>query len=240
VGSGCVTDASCSGSTPYCDSGGVCVACLTNAECSQGETCQAGACTSVATTCASNADCAGNTAAPFCSTAFGMCVRCIDYTACDLGDICELGTCTYEGSQTTCQSDNDCVGSATDPLCDPTLGKCVPCIGTSDTASCGAGTVTGTCQNDVCVYGCMQLVACLNNCTTESCEASCIAETSTLGQQLFEALDECIFSSQNCPDTSGGICDGSAPGYDASLCSECITEAQLGPCAYNLQVCDSD
>jgi hypothetical protein len=126
----------------------------------------------------------------------------------------------------SCQSDNNCAANQAYPYCDSTAGVCVECLDTSATNPCGQG---GACVNDVCYFGCDQLLTCISDCNgSASCQQDCYTLTSPDGQQTFQALLGCIVT--YCPDTGGGICDSSAANYNASNCNLCIEEVQEDPC----------
>jgi hypothetical protein len=174
----------------------------------------------------------------------------VDYTACPLADVCDDHVCVPVTGG-TCHSDNDCLRTPTTAYCETRTGSqsgvCVECLSAETADPCEVNN--GICQNDVCVYGCSQLLSCLGDCgNSEACISACEAATSTGGLGIFRQLDECIL--QYCPATGGGICDETAQTYNASNCSVCIQGAQLefstdyfpggGPCYYDNVLCNAD
>jgi Cys-rich repeat protein len=105
----CLSSADCSGSTPHCLDGG-CVSCTTNADCSTGMVCNTHI-PRCATQCTDGTECNGKA----CATAYGYCVECL--------------------------SDLDCVDASL-PFCfePPAVGLCVGCRSSAD---CIAGDICG-------------------------------------------------------------------------------------------------
>lgn len=169
VGGSCVTtactgDGDCSAipGKAHCSTEGWCVACVTDEHCPEGGTCDAGSCV-VPTTCARDADCAGNPAGTICDEASGDCVvcagdadcalgqRCADRTACEpigctdsfdcpAGAHCDDGSCVATGS---CTSDEGCALDPRAPHCNAG-GVCVACVANED---CAPGE---SCIDEVC------------------------------------------------------------------------------------------
>jgi Cys-rich repeat protein len=108
----CLSSADCSGSTPHCRDGG-CVSCTTDADCSTGMVCNTHI-PRCATQCTNGTECNGKP----CATAYGYCVECL--------------------------SDLDC-GDPSLPFCfePPAIGLCVGCRSSAD---CQGGDVCGPTQ----------------------------------------------------------------------------------------------
>lgn len=123
-GRSCVSAADCDRGQPICGAAGVCVECVSNANCQGDDVCDAvsGKCSKA---CATTADCAGSER--LCA-ARGVCVECAASSDCEPGQTCVAGDCI-----THCASDADCGGGH--PSCIVDTGECVEC--TSD-AECSA------------------------------------------------------------------------------------------------------
>lgn len=236
---GCHANSDCTSTpeTPYCQSSsGKCVACLDASQCGAGESCRAGTCSNGSTTsCATNQDCTG-TDTPYCATSTSQCVQCLDYTACGVAEACVAWECetTVGGA---CRSNSECRQSGNTPFCDVALGQCVACVTGGSSSQCG----TGFCDNDICLYGCNQLISCLADCgSNDSCVASCVAHTSFDGQQAYRELYYCVFD-YACPNTNGGICDSSSAGYWPDDCNYCVALSQDyfdGDCGSETYICN--
>jgi hypothetical protein len=105
---GCLTDANCSGSTPVCNqTTATCVAgCVTSADCSGGTpVCDTG--NKVCVGCLADEDCSGGT--PVCKSSNKTCVACLTNANCSgLTPICDSNNTCVE-----CLSNLDCVSPAT-------------------------------------------------------------------------------------------------------------------------------
>jgi hypothetical protein len=231
---GGVVDKNSDAGTPYCDvSSGLCVACTSSTQCRAGQTCQGGACVESNALCITDSDCAdGDT--PHCAGALGECVACTSFTQCPSGSTCDNYQCSSAAGG-SCEDGGSCSG---DLFCDPSVGKCVPCVASSIEDEC----VSGSCQSDVCANGCAELATCITECgAIGTCASSCLSNTTASGQLLFKALDECLFVTA-CPDASGGVCDTSAGGYSAVSCASCreMAEGASGTCGAQMTACQND
>jgi Cys-rich repeat protein len=137
----------CGGATPYCK-GTLCVGCLNDGQCAQGETCNptTNACETGGTSC--------QAPTPYFSADDGKCVQCLENTHCNSGT-CNLTTKICEGDECAV-----CVDPY--PACALVGGDyyCVQCTGDAEcgvggtcnlnTYSCEGGTVTPTdaCETD--------------------------------------------------------------------------------------------
>ena len=170
----------CGGGTPHCKLG-VCVACLEDAHCPQGQTCN----TNNGTCSGGGPQCGGGT--PHWNEAKGTCVQCLNDTHCG-GSVCNPQTNTCE---------NDICGTCADPYpaCAEVNGEfyCVQC---TDDSYCGQG---GTCQIDT--YSCQG--GTVNNPDPCSSDADCDAGVS--GFNLA-----CDLDSGFCYDKDGGCDDVTA------------------------------
>ncbi len=130
----CSTDKDCSGSTGRCDGErGLCVACLTGADCASDERCVAGDCLP-SDSCQNSRDCATGMV---CSSA-KICVECAADADCEEGMSCVGNAC-----RDACTSDRACVAMGL--LCDRNRGTCVDCLEDED---CGTslGCIDGVCR----------------------------------------------------------------------------------------------
>ncbi len=132
----------CGDALPACRADGLCVACLSNAQC-KGNTpvCTANTCLP----CSADADCAGNPAGPACSPE-GACVRCTSDTTCaEPSPKCDTAMHTCVG----CLSSADC--AAPTPACDPATRTCVGCF---EDGVCPPATPVCEVLAKQCVAGC--------------------------------------------------------------------------------------
>jgi hypothetical protein len=115
----CSDDAACvdDDSAPRCDlSSKRCVACVEDADCGEGGTCESSAHECFVGECKTNADCDDG----FCKLPGNYCVECLDDTACKTsayGAACDL-----EANFCGCAADADCAGAAQGPHC--VVGAC--------------------------------------------------------------------------------------------------------------------
>ncbi|WP_428266113.1 outer membrane exchange protein TraA family protein [Haliangium sp.] len=98
---------SCGGDTPFCDGGdqaaqALCVGCRDNADCGEGEQCNAVSKSCEPAACAMS--CAEAT--PYCHG--GQCVQCFADTQCPCGGTCDLESFTCS---TSCRNNLDCLGA---------------------------------------------------------------------------------------------------------------------------------
>jgi hypothetical protein len=112
---------------------GLCVECLSSADCDATERCLVGAC-AAPSTCTSTLDCP---ISQICDVATQRCVDCVGNTDCG------PGFCVANRCWAACASDRDCVSLGL--LCDSGLGHCVECLRAFD---CSAGQ---SCTQGVCV-----------------------------------------------------------------------------------------
>jgi hypothetical protein len=79
---------------------------------------------------------------------------------------------------------------------------------------------------------------CTNGCGSQYCVQHCVSLGTPAAQMEYNDFVNCI--GQSCPSTDGGICDYSAPHYDANACSNCYTKAEStgGPCFADTVSCE--
>lgn len=131
----------CAGALPACGPAGLCVECVSNADCSgntsvcSGQTC---------VPCVDDADCAGAPGGPVCAPS-GACVGCTS----DAGCTAPFAKC-LPATQTcvACVFDTDCGAAA--PACEPTTHTCVGCY---EDSICPALSICDL-QASECVPGC--------------------------------------------------------------------------------------
>ena len=121
----CVADANCPAGSPKCTTANTCVQCVSAANCG-GDTpiCTGGACVA----CGSDADCTSTPTTPACEV-WGACGQCsqTNGTACSgASDVCDFPT----GTCVDCEFNSDCAGMT--PTCDTTTHTCVPCQTNAD------------------------------------------------------------------------------------------------------------
>lgn len=138
----------CSAPLALCGPTGLCVACLSDADCG-GATPVCDPVTSACAPCASAADCAGNPGGPACATSGasqGACVACTDDSTCaSPTPRCDLP----QNLCVVCLENADC--AAPTPACNPANHLCVGCV--DDSVCSGASPVCETATQQ-CVPGC--------------------------------------------------------------------------------------
>jgi len=137
VPGGCASNADCRATLHYCNRPAhVCVACLEDRHCIEGQICDANTCKAPNGPCTSDTACRAPT--PVCDAASHACVPCVDDTACGPGRRCQSHACVDAG----CTSDAHCAANPGSPRCDTAISRCVPCLAAAD---CEAGFA---CQSD--------------------------------------------------------------------------------------------
>jgi hypothetical protein len=75
------------------------------------------------------------------------------------------------------------------------------------------------------VISCMDLIACINACTTAACITKCHKMAPPVSNALEQALDGCINAAcVGSPDAGAGPCAGTAQ----QPCNACVSESQTG------------
>ncbi len=153
-------------------------------------------------------------------------------------------TATASGLNAALQS---CLGSACPATdggpCESSMsGACQSCMQNAQSAgqSCAAALVaciddmSGSAGNQL-GSGCNGLTNCLDGCQSVNCESNCLIATSSLGNQLFSILSECLLLT--CPDVDGGPCQD----VTAQSCSDCETAslANGGACLTDYSNCSN-
>ncbi|MGC4119651.1 MAG: hypothetical protein QM765_34785 [Myxococcales bacterium] len=247
VGGACST---CSGATPFCDSG-ACVACRSGSDCG-GATpiCRFGQCVG----CSTNSDC--NSPTPICNSGQWACRSCADLGcttgsycsaatgACVVGTCpgCKIGNLCYASNASHCGAGGaactTCSGGT--PYCDGT--SCVACL---SNANCGGATPV--CRFGQCV-GCQSNSDCslptpicnsgewkCHSCADLGCAAgyhcdpggACLSGECTgckVGNVCYAA------SAAHCGSGGGACttCSGGTPYCDGSACVACLSNANCG------------
>jgi len=122
----CTSNADCSGTTPACQkSTGMCVACMTNADCKSSSYPYCNASTNKCVACKTNADCK-SASYPYCLASTGSCKECTADAQCRTGykwgNKCpKTGTYSYS---CRCSTNADCAGNPNGPTCYTTYQKC--------------------------------------------------------------------------------------------------------------------
>ena len=167
AGGSCHLNADCPGGV--CDHAhGVCVACVTAADCADStQVCQANRCVA-ATTCASSRACPGQV----CDIGAGRCVDCVTNVDCTGGAVCRRGSCLP--APATCRSSREC--NTLEQVCDTAHGVCVDCVADTD---CLAGQYCAAdqlCVRQACTPN---AVECVDLAHVRNCDARGTAWTST-------------------------------------------------------------
>jgi Cys-rich repeat protein len=214
----CASDGDCANPNPYCDTTArVCVRCLGDANCPNGETCNTT--THRCVECATSGDCPNTS--PYCD-ADGRCVDCLTHENCG-GQNPGPGVPTM-----VCSPQHTCVPGCTESsqcqspfgqanVCDTTTNECVQCLTNAD---CGGGGDAGrpiicTSQH-TCTPGCNGDEDCAQNATRRHCNTAtslCVqcASSADCGQQApycFTDTGTCVacLTDQNCAN-AGGVCN---------------------------------
>lgn len=203
VGLPCMSSANCDSGAPICAPQGVCVECVANGNCGDGDICDSvsGKCTKA---CATAADCTSN---EICA-ARGVCVECsvnADCAARD-GQFCD----TAVGVCVGCRSDLDCGG--THRFCDTASAECVTCRVTADCAP------NQLCQGGDCV------THCASNADCSAGAPACLVDTGVCVECAGDAdcsADKpgCVLSEHRCRD-----CSSDAQCKDGKRCD--VTKGQ--------------
>ena len=171
----CTTNGDClgNGANVYCKGGaggaaGVCVACLTDAQCTP-EVCSPNN-TCVPKECRADADCTATPATPRCDLAPTphACVACLGDPDCPNGGVCQPDhSCqAYSGP---CRNNGECSGSPLGPVCKIVPGGTNVCVGCATNGDCGANMVCNP-QNQ-CQKACTADADCAGTPTTPHCKA---------------------------------------------------------------------
>lgn len=224
----CSTDAECTGEQ-RCRRGACGPICLSDAECGDGQVCNARGVCAPRPECTVDTDCA-----QLFTCAAGRCA-CSQDAACAANEVCVQGACK---AQERCKSDSDCAGSG--KRCEVSQGICLPvCTLPTDCApnlspqvafglySCVQGTCMRRCLNDltcggqglVCKSGLCGVADCktFSECPqgqycTSATFGRCVAFTPCTSSAQCERNFECkTFGTLQCP-----------PGFDCrqSICQE--------------------
>lgn len=232
IGSPCVSNNDCSGnrSTPACDvNTGMCVGCLTGADCGIGEVCENRGCHAPPSTgCALNTDCTVD-GLGYCFVPAAICVSCLEDSDCKpVGTaVCDVRNHACRPLTQGCGWDGDCVGNIGGKRCRDDR-TCVQCLKNED---CPRNRV---CQSD-------------NTCTTwPSCSADSDCQGTTPHCRPSDSrCVECTTTSQcgsgkTCRD---GLCLPSVNGCgDSSHCTGaqkvCDTRNRTCVTCRNMDDCD--
>lgn len=216
----CLTDANCSGTTPICDAAThACRACAANAECTvpaQSACLATGACGECSP---SRVTCV--TPKPLCDVAPGVCVGCLSATDCSgTTPVCDGGTKTCRA----CASDGECPTALPACLATGVCGECSP------TKMCTSQT-RPLCDvaNAVCV-GCLSNADCSGN--TPICDGT------TRTCRACASNNDCGGTTPLCAGTGAcGACVTNADcGGTSPICSP--TTLTCGPCTRDADCTD--
>jgi hypothetical protein len=75
-----------------------------------------------------------------------------------------------------------------------------------------------------------------------TCASNCVAAGTPAAQSAVNALVNCLFGTSGaCPGT-GGVCDSTAAGYNATNCGNCLMTAQspTGACSSQVATCQAN
>lgn len=215
----CRTNADCASvdGKPLCEAAtGDCIACHTNAQCSNTEECTNNVCTKLPE-CENSLGCAS---APgdksICDDIAGVCVQCTTDDDCGDGKVCRDRVC-----HVSCNSDNDC--TAQNMLCNQGIlfgGQCTQCIVSSDCNS-GEYCESGTCVPQTCKPA---QQSCNGNLVVQCNEAG--SGVIPLTQCTLALLSYCIVDGDNAKCVGGcenGKQDGLETDVDCGgpLCERC-------------------
>jgi hypothetical protein len=138
------------------------------------------------------------------------------------------------GGQTDCGG-GQCVDVSSDAN---NCGACFNACNFGET--CQAGQCSGGGGGGGGTTGCSGTLGCLNTCAAgdTACEQQCIAGATAQGQQLLDALSQCV--EQDCPSSPGGVCDPN--GGTRRACNRCYNTSQApgGNCYSALNDCLND
>lgn len=200
----CTNNSSCDG-TRICLNSGFCGPCGSNADCSNGDVCVAGACGpctqnsqcdmglacnpagDCAPTCTTSADCSGGLVC-----LASVCSPCTGNDQCQSGQACVAGQCGACTLNSDCAPTEDCMAGACEPRCGNSnecsnglgcvSGHCSTCGADSDCVqACRTDQTCGACRhNDDCDLGtvCAQDGSCVAPCTTDGeCSAGQVCQS---------------------------------------------------------------
>jgi hypothetical protein len=255
----CVCDgnSNCGAPTPYCaptgdPEAGLCVACVTDAECDSNTNTATPVCSKAAASadtcvaCSANADCATAGLAPVCDTsgAFaGQCVTCATNADCAgnaAGPVCFPEAATNACVQ--CASDANCSGAT--PICSATTHTCQPCATDSDcagsTPACQkTGALAGECTQcsgtnltacsmvaPVCDSQTGTCVGCQTNADCAGSSPICNLSTNTC--RACQASADCASFSGDPVCATTGMKQG-----------QCVACQSNGDCPANRSFCDT-
>ena len=222
----CASNRDCAPSGQLCDSAaGVCVQCLTGAQCGVvGDVCLDHRCVA-GTHCASSRTCMGLV----CETTRGLCVDCLADVDCTGGNVCRANNCVPPPR--ACRSSREC--SATDQVCDTAHSVCVDCLADVDCAMgqfCGADSL---CRAQVCSPN---ATSCLDVTRVRVCDARGAAATDrpcatnevcATGRCVPRV---CIPGEQSCgTSTQTRLCNPDGLGYTTTMCPGALT-CSAGTC----------
>jgi hypothetical protein len=204
-------DSGCGCMAPMlCDSNGICVDCLSDAQC-PGHHCE---------TRTTNIN-------------YGICVDCVDNAECNPGQLCDnttdtcLTDCRLDGGAAACQ--------ALQFVCDPATGQCVACVSNQDCQTDG-GSATPFC--DTTVNNCVQCLTAVNcpystpgcsmgNCGSCQMNLDCpsgLTCQTTLGMCTCTSQNQCAGNAPSCVglDAGPGMCGcaSTADCRDAGVCDD--------------------
>ncbi|MDF1562305.1 MAG: hypothetical protein P1V51_04635 [Deltaproteobacteria bacterium] len=142
---GCLEEAHCNTTLPYCDADGTCVECLGNLNCSDPllPACDPGQ--RICVGCIEGNDCHGDT--PYCDTARQLCVGCRDAVDCNgnvAGSVCN----PLDSTCVECTAASHCSADPARPVCDTVSFACVQCVVSGD---CD-GTTGDWCDQGTCAW----------------------------------------------------------------------------------------
>lgn len=213
----CTSNRDCTATGQLCDTAaGVCVQCLTGAQCTgAGEVCLGHRCVA-GTACASSRTCMGLV----CETTRGVCVDCLADVDCTvMGQVCRANTCVP--APRMCRSSREC--SASDQVCDTARGVCVDCLTDVD---CSAGQFCGAenlCRAQVCVPN---ATSCADVTRVRVCDARGASATDRpCGPSEVCAMNRCqprvcVPGERSCGSaTQTRVCNPDGLGYTTAMCT---------------------
>ncbi len=215
----CKSDKECGASSEICDRvRNVCVSCLDDDDCSEGDICRDSIC-EAATSCKGSKECAPT---GVCSKELSYCVECEGDNDCGAGQICSSNSC-----RTQCTSDKEC--GAEDMVCDQKAGICQDCVTSDDCADAQYCSSGGTCRTQLCSTA--------TDLCAEGTFRTCNKDGS--GFSLSECSGKCLSDQSACDskggNPSGGSCstgDQDCSCYGNDTCNDslsCINKACVDP-----------